>query len=258
MIYYADDSNEALLFIALDIEHIYGSRIYTLYKAYNNVPNMVDIWVYLENDKPLGAIMRFSGILTIVADESADLSEIASFIHIVGGFNQIEGLLYTVLELNKFLNLDIETGLIMCYQGTPYNADNQNINRNPVYKEVFDILCKSDVDFEIGADYDNWLLDISHRTRRGLAKMITYEHENIPVASAGIYFIGRKISVIGGVATLPEYRHQGFATKAVKAITAYAIEDGRLPVLIPADENLVPFYTSLGYGEVGQRGILFK
>lgn len=257
MIGFAEQHNEQALLQALDIDPIFGSRIYTLYTAYAGMQDMADTWIYTENEVPLGALMRFSGVLTVVADECVDMNEIAVFAHTIGGINQIEGLEYTVLKLNLYLHCLVENGSIMCYQGQPYEADNSHIDRNPSYRTVYDIIAKSDPEFEEFSTYEDWLVDISHRQRRGLAKMITYQVDGEAVSSAGIYFIGKKISLIGGVATLPEHQHKGYAKKVVQAITAYVIEDGRLPVLIPAFDELMGFYEQLGYGEVARRAILF-
>ena len=101
---------------------------------------------------------------------------------------------------------------------------------------------------------DTWLSFYFSKRYKSTNTLI-YIADNQIVASLQIYDYQLKffdkiipINYICGICTLPEYRKQGFS-KALINEAHKIIQQKNVPIsiLIPADENLFPFYRNFGY-----------
>ena len=77
------------------------------------------------------------------------------------------------------------------------------------------------------------------------------------MSTASVYHLGAGYGMIGSVATLPAYRGKGYASQAVLAAAGWVMCRGAIPVLLPAGEELLPFYTHLGFSPWGEAGQFF-
>ena len=71
--------------------------------------------------------------------------------------------------------------------------------------------------------------------------------QNLPVATARLVIDNEKTCRVSRVATLEEYRGQGYGSQVVQAIESCGLKEGFKHCLIHADLRAVPFYQKLGY-----------
>ena len=111
------------------------------------------------------------------------------------------------------------------------------------YREVYDLLCACG--FSLGA-YAPWLGDLALRVRYGASNVICIR-DGITVATASVLFESEFARYLGAVATHPSARGQGFAGDLVLCL-AQCVK--RAEILCKA--HRVSFYTSLGFGQIGE------
>jgi len=83
-------------------------------------------------------------------------------------------------------------------------------------------------------------------------KYIVITHEGFPVATARMYALDHRSVMIGRVVVLPEYRHQGLGTLAVRECEKWAAEEGCGRCVVESRDNKVAFYEKMGYVLTGE------
>jgi Predicted acetyltransferase len=71
------------------------------------------------------------------------------------------------------------------------------------------------------------------------------------VSTGGAYTMGQDIAVIGGLATLPDYRGRGYATQILHYLVDAVREQGKIPALFCAKESLSGYYMRNGFVPAG-------
>lgn len=163
--------------------------------------------------------------------ELDDLSELADFFNF-NGFLEI----FCSEPLGEKLSERLECGAqrvnLMRFCGEPVICT--EIENEPPLDNVFKILESS---FDI--DYEPWYVDISHRIRHNIAKARKL--------GGSVLIIQHDINgeaLLSQIATLPEARGRGSASRLISAVCAELSESD---VYIICEDKLLPFYRKIGF-----------
>ena len=97
--------------------------------------------------------------------------------------------------------------------------------------------------------HDQWYCDMSHRVRRGLTAVYTYQ----AISTATILAHDRDYAVINQIATAPEARGQGVGSELLRRVLAEAADLGAAEAAIYCgNPKAEKFYTSLGFTCAGR------
>ena len=234
MIKYIGKDTESLSFLK-DICDICAVRIMALAECYGGYDDIISVWVqYDGGDKPVGAVSKYGGDMTVWISQEGDIPELRDFLSFTGGSSVLS---------NERLYDAQERAVVMKREG---NMQEEAFS----YKEeelasAYELIKKcSGKGFE-APDYGDFMLDISHRLRRGRAVFaLGYEGEN-PASFAMTTAMTEKYSVIGAVCTHPDMRRKGLGRKCV---TELLKKCGRRDMLLLREEGKNrEFYLSLGF-----------
>lgn len=79
------------------------------------------------------------------------------------------------------------------------------------------------------------------------AKYILLLEDDFPVATCRLYPVGEDAVMLGRIVVLPEYRHRGLGSQAVREAEQWAKESGFRSAVLESREEKVGFYERLGY-----------
>ncbi len=120
---------------------------------------------------------------------------------------------------------------------------NEDIENSPPLDDVYKILKTT---FNI--EYEPWYADMSHRIRHGVS--------GARVLGGSALIIQHNLNgeaLLSQIATLPEQRRLGGASRLIKAVCAelYASD-----VYVLCEDKLLPFYGGLGFEKVSEKMVL--
>lgn len=119
------------------------------------------------------------------------------------------------------------------------------VNTSPLLDEVFRIL-KTSFDIE----YEPWYADMSHRIRHGVT--------SARVLDSSALIIQHNINgeaLLSQIATLPEHRGRGGASKLIRSVCAELSESA---VFLLCEDKLLPFYRGLGFKKTSEKMVLIR
>lgn len=119
------------------------------------------------------------------------------------------------------------------------------VDCEPPLDGVFSILSSS---FEL--DYSRWYTDMSHRIRHGVAKARCLDNSALIVQ----HDLNGE-ALLSQIATLPEHRGKGNASRLILAVCK---ELSGSDVFVICDDDLLNFYSKLGFEKVSNKFIIFK
>ena len=82
-------------------------------------------------------------------------------------------------------------------------------------------------------------------------KYIVIYEDVLPVATVRLYPVSNDVMMLGRIVVLPEYRHRGLGSMAVKAAEDWARDLGFTKTALESRVNKTGFYEGLGYVEAG-------
>lgn len=218
---------------------VFGTRIACLYSCYSTDYDFVKFWKQTDGEGEIvSAISRVDGDVTL-STSGENLDEVSEFLSIVV-FRTVQCESSVVRKLKREAAI---SGFVVEYRK----------NENPIAeifpdsgfhpKEVYDIIKGARL---IGVgEYLPWLSDITFRMNRNCAEVLTACDGEKAVACAMKLFITDSAVLLGGVATLPEYRGRGLAGSLVTRL-AESESDKRVELLCKND-SIVEFYKSIGF-----------
>lgn len=121
--------------------------------------------------------------------------------------------------------------------------ENAEIDKSPPLDEVFKIL---DAFFDI--DYEQWYVDMSHRIRHNIAKARRLD-DSVLIIQHDL----NGEALLSQIATLPEKRKTGGATRLINAVCA---ELSNSAVFVLCEDSLLDFYLKIGFVKVSDKMIL--
>lgn len=86
----------------------------------------------------------------------------------------------------------------------------------------------------------------------GVAWHVLARVDDAPVATARLVSLDADRVKIGRVATLPDYRGQGIATKLVKLLMEFARREGFGEAILDSQLAAMPVYEKLGFAPIGE------
>ena len=100
--------------------------------------------------------------------------------------------------------------------------------------------------------FEAWYLDVSYRTRHGLCRHAVITDHGQIVAAAMTTAEWQGGTLLGGVATHPDFRRRGYAGRLVMALTSRLQEMGKTVWICPYNPPARRLYESLGFCEQGK------
>lgn len=243
MILLVDESNRSIAEKYLAKPNPFACRILSQLLAYGTGERFLEHWVQLEDNKPRAVISRMDGNITIFCENVND--ELLEFIEAVG---------YNTVFADKELFPQYWSGeVLMKFVGKSETEISDNIDFNPTIREIYSVLerCRGE-GFEI-PDFDSFYPDMSHRVRHNLSRVLAYRLEGQAIACCMTSAETDNCAIISGVACLPEYRGKGYASKLVAKIAETL---GDRDIFVFCREELVGFYSRLGFSNIDIRGII--
>jgi GNAT superfamily N-acetyltransferase len=221
---------------------VFGTRISAYYRCYSLNYDFVKFWIQTdENSNITAALSRIDGDATLCVNDEADFAELAEFIKAVG---------FATLQCEsgaaKKLNFTAETeGCVVRYVENKIPQKAVNLKNNFELREIYDII-KAENLVGVG-DYLPWLSDTSFRINRGVTKPLLAEVEGRGVCTATVLFETEKAALLGGVATVPEFRGRGLAGAVVTLLAEEEKANGKRVELLCKKDSIVNFYKKLGF-----------
>lgn len=136
----------------------------------------------------------------------------------------------------------------------PPLPDGTVFHQNERLDRIYPLLQKSFPGFS--APFDAFYADLSHRVRHAVTRAAWLEAREIPAATASILGRDDTLSLLGAVATAPEYRGRGYGRYLVSRLTRETLRDGRAACLLCKSAAAHRLYARIGYTVCGQYGEL--
>ena len=220
----------------------YAARITALFKTYGAGQSFALFWVQRIDGIPVAAVSKVDGNMTLCIGGKADFEELSAFIAAAGFVS-----LTCDEDMMKKLGISsYKSSFTVKFSGSePIEKD--GIVRDCDKRKIYDLLCSCG--FELG-DYGSFLADVCARLNKGTASMAAVEENGFVRACAFSLFEGEKSVLLGAVATSPEARGRGYASKLVGAL---ASEKNKKDVfLFCRNDSLTAFYGKIGFETVGK------
>lgn len=213
---------------------IFSGKIKALAESYGTG---YDFLTFYGGDKGIVAAKYYnSAVISGNTEDMEALSELKSFLPLLG-----KGVLMSPgLSENLGISADCKKSCIMKFTDkAPREGDltRDNVNNGLSYREIYEIL-KDGFDMS----FDEWYVDMNHNVRHGISRIFTVGN----FTTAALMFSVDGISFISAVATRPDMRGKGWASKLVRYI---ALNEGKLgnEACLICEEKLKGLYEGAGF-----------
>jgi hypothetical protein len=254
MIHYLSENepdNQAAFWEAAELEPLSGARIQTLYRMFGCSYKNVDFWVQTDHrEKPVAALSRYGNQLSISDSLHADLDELEEFVRFLGGFTQVSCSPLLGGQLRDLGRVRYVHQMIR--RAPPFEEEDFEQIVKPALSEVYELLCLVDGEFEEHTNRGAWHVHTSHLVRHKLGFCVGILSEGRLVSTGGVYNAGKTHAIIGGLATLPEEKGQGYGGLLCRYLTNQILQSGKIPALYAASESLTLYYNAMGYEDKGR------
>ncbi|MBQ8132885.1 MAG: GNAT family N-acetyltransferase [Clostridia bacterium] len=246
MIYYAD-KNEKKHISALKAlcseSSVTACRIKSLYESYGQY-GLAQFWVQYDSDgKAVSALSRYGGDMTVYLTENSDMEELKDFITVVGAASVTsEKPVYERSKSSVIMRLTDREKLKW------YSTD-ISFDFTPSLSEIYRLLKQCEGDGFAVPEYEDFLLDTSHRLRHGTALCCAVVKNGKPLAFA-MTALSDNTAVIGAVCTHPDYRRTGLGAECVSKLIQQL--NGREILIMREQNRNEQFYNSLGFENEGK------
>ena len=207
-------------------------------------------WLRREGD---GAFCRVSGRGFALADTPPALAELLSFLPVLGGMGEVffsgclpaqgERLWMMRRKENTNCNIQDELSNFAAFSPGIEITDCDNLT------ELYQFLCRHGQLPD--ADYGQWLCDLSHRVRHGLAALWQVRRGEEPAAVMGVYARNSGFGLLGSGFTAPQWRGRGYAGALLRYGSGWLLRRGKEPCFA-CEEALRPYYEQRGFAAAGQ------
>ncbi len=250
MIYFVDKDRFSDLKSFCTMQTIYSCRIMCLAYSYGLDFDFVQFWLqYNESGNVTSAISKSNGDITIQTSKNSDISELREFLEFIG---------YTSLlcETQFEFGSKAKQGIIMELITPIRIYTNFGTVLNPDLNLVYDLLEKCrNKDFKV-PEYEDFMLDMSHKIRHNMAMCTAVVNKNNLISVAMTVAQSRNTAIIGAVAVDPKFRRQGYGGQAVLSLSQI-LENRKIFVMCDKIEN-ERFYKSLGFEDSGSFTVINK
>lgn len=221
---------------------IFAIRIAATLKAYGADADFARFYCDKERNTLISVL---DSAMTISVNEKSDLEELAEFIKIIGCRS-----LLCDAELARRLQLKVSSeGLVMKLSeqistdlSPPCRVDAERLSG------LFPCIFPNGTNEEFSA----WYCDASHRLRHSKIRAVAFYSEGRAVCTAMTTAELSGCAIVGGVATAEAYRRQGLASRAVSALCADLLSEGRAVYLCSKNSHSDKLYKKLGFKELSR------
>lgn len=238
MIYYIDHARLSDLRQLTHEKNIYACKIACLLDSYGLAYDFAEFWVQYAGHEPVTAISKFYGDVTVQITNKTDFDELKEFLIITG---------FSSLLSEREIFSDSFSGIVM---SKSHLKTGVTAETNPDLNEIYRLLesCKSS-SFEV-PDYEDFILDMSHKLRHGTALCVGVRENGKYIATAMTVAQSKTCAIIGAVAVDKNYRHSGHGSVCVNAL-CNLLKDRQIFIMRDEKEN-EKFYKSLGFENQGK------
>lgn len=217
-----------------------AQKILALWRAYSA---KYDFCRFFVSENAFICVQDGEAVLCVPDEESCDFNEPAEFFAFCA-VRKIFCSERTGVSISKLIDCKAQFVNLMRFRADAVPAE---VEKNPPLQESFEVIRQA---FDLSDRlFEPWYLDMSHRIRHqvseiyrlGSSVLVVQYHQNNEV-------------LISQVATLPSCQGKGSASKLIKAVCA---EYADSVVKIICDDELVPFYSKIGFVKESKKCNLF-
>ena len=257
------------------VEPLVGARIHSWFRCYGNAYPFCDLWILYADAPaavaglqprgglyPQGIMARYQGTLCLACSMQVDWEELADFVEQSGAVELectepimrqlLPRMQFRLRERQTMMTLPEEKARQFVAKMQP-QLEQAQFACNGKYREIYRILSASFPQFEHYNEFTHWYVDMFARVKKAGSFLCALQQNGREVATAGVYNLSSQAGVIGSVATMPEYRQQGYATLCVARCVQQLLEQ-RIPIyLVAARPELEQYYARMGFEACGIR-----
>lgn len=181
----------------------------------------------------------------VFVGDNADMEEWAAFIQMRPDLLSVTAEVKAATALASLSGRQITVRPVMRLQTPPPAPTRSLTEASP--RDLYPLLSAV-----FGAEippFEDWYVDISHRTRHGLCHIAAIRQGSMLVSAAMTVAECVHTAILGGVATLPDFRRQGMARQCVCGLISDILaENDRKTILIsPKNPQAERLYRSLRF-----------
>ena len=218
-------------------------RLSALLRAYGTGQNFFCVWI---QDDFSAVLYRLDDTFSLTDLGGADYEEAAFFLNFEPYFRVLTGEYETVAQIAELLCApDPEKMNLMRFThgaGVP-DPQGSAIDRAPDLKSVYSLISAN---LPLGASFDAWYADISHRIRHGCAKAYLMRQGEVPACACLVSAESDSAGLISRLCTAPDARGKGLGSALLGEVCRELSREGRAAVLECTD-SLRPFYERRGF-----------
>ncbi|MDD3693153.1 MAG: GNAT family N-acetyltransferase [Oscillospiraceae bacterium] len=220
-------------------------RILALAASYGVECKFIRFWC--DSDRQL-FIAAMDSHAVISVDVNIDFNELYIFLSMQQDIKSVRTSRFAAQKLAAAGGWKYKSGIVMTAGKELQSPVLKPISLTP--RDVYPLLKAC---FDTGLpEFDTWYVDVSHRLRRGLCRMVGFCIDSVPVACAMTTAECENAAVIGGVATLPRARGRGFASANVLTQTHQLLGEKKKVFLSPKNDAAYKLYFKIGFVRCGE------
>lgn len=217
---------------AIDPSRTLSGRLLSWWEAYGKHSQIAQFY----KDEYGSCAVLVDGQAVLICNTNASRKEFVSFFALQQNIKSI----YTDIATAEFFNLPFSHVEVMrCEKTIPLQP---LIPSSP--HEIYAVLSAV---FENFLAFEPWYLDVSYRMRHGLCHQTSVRKDDTLVSSAMTVAEWENGVLLGSVATLPEYRRNGYAAQCVLTLAAFCQQQGKTVYISPQNKEAKRLYTTLGF-----------
>ncbi len=225
-----------------------GARIASQLDAYGGRHAFALFWEQRDDDGRLTSIISKFGSSVTILEKGADAEELEQFLRFIE-FNTISAPYSFANKIYNECNIDIRT--IMKYNSTNIDRAQHQVDdfcKDIDLKQIYDIILICHGNPKNMRNFEGWITDLSHRIRHGYSDAVALQVDG-KIVSCAIALASTNTDVlIGGIATLDNYRNRGLAKKCIYELIR---RNESKNIFLFCKNDKINFYTKLGFEKQG-------
>jgi len=221
-----------------------GARIISQLDAYGTQHGFALFWEQRDDNCNLTAMISSIDNSVTILGKDSNAEEIKEFINFIG-YGSISTTPQLAKQICSDCNINIRT--IMKFNNASFSKSIKDVDdlcENIDLKQIYDIIsfCHNTPRTKHG--FEVWFTDMSHRIRHGYADAVAAQVGD-KIASCALALASTHTDVLlGGVATLDDYRNRGLAKKCIYELIK---RNKGKNIFIFCKDDKIDFYTKLGF-----------
>ena len=248
MIRYVDDALRAELYGFVLRDDIFACRIACLLESYGTGYPFLCFYIQTdENGRAVSAVSEYYSDMTVMLTERSDITELEEFLSmrgfssvlsgrpLISGLPNEQGAIMRLADRERLFSVRSDADMVFLPQ--------------PDLRELWLLMKSCEDDSFRPPEYEDFLLDASHRLRHGSASFAAAAFGGSAAATAMTVAQSSRCAVIGAVCVKKEYRRRGAGSLCIRELCSQL---GGRDIYIMRDRNKnEDFYRSLGFENAG-------